>query len=392
MVKKAFHTICLFVALGVLVTSIAFALIYETRTQQLTQTILRRWLSGWDKRVKLTVDHDSVSSNLTNFPILVYLSTSSGRNHDDLSFVFDELLSDSNQKKIAVTTDDKTTQCYVEIEKWDTATEKAWMWIKAPSISSLVDTNFYLYYDKDHVDNTGYVGITGSAPAQNVWDSNYKGVWHLKENPSGTAPQMKDSTSNNNGGTSAGSMLSGDQITGQIDGSLDFDGSNDEINSGNGASLQITSALTVEAWAKTASTGSVQGIVSKQVSTYNGYQLRKYSDNKYRFGVGNPGTYYATSNVAYTDSNWHYVVGVKSSTNYLYMDGAQQTSTFSATLTDSGSSFNIGRAYSNYNGYWWNGQIDEVRVSNVARSSAWIYASYKTGCDSILDFATLETF
>ena len=94
-------------------------------------------------------------------------------------------------------------------------------------------------------------------------------------------------------------MTSGDQVTAKINGGLDFDGSNDEITCGNAASLQITAELTVEAWAKTSSTNAVRGIVNKEVSSYSGYQLRKHSDNKYRFAVGNPGSYYAASDVAF---------------------------------------------------------------------------------------------
>jgi len=63
-----------------------------------------------------------------------------------------------------------------------------------------------------------------------VWNSNYKMVQHLQEDPSGSAPQVIDSTTNLNNGTSGGTMTSGDQITGKIDGSLDFDGSDDYVN------------------------------------------------------------------------------------------------------------------------------------------------------------------
>ena len=68
-----------------------------------------------------------------------------------------------------------------------------------------------------------------------VWDNNYQGVWHLREDPSGSAPQIADSTSNNNDGTMNGGMTTTDQVAGQIDGSLDFDGSSDWFNLGNDA-------------------------------------------------------------------------------------------------------------------------------------------------------------
>jgi biopolymer transport protein ExbB len=62
--------------------------------------------------------------------------------------------------------------------------------------------------------------------------------------------------------------------------------------------------------------------------------------------------------------------------NYLYVDGVQQTSTFSQPITDSGVDFDIGRSYPNYDGFWWNGHVDEVRVSDSGRSSAWIATEY----------------
>jgi hypothetical protein len=555
--RTSIKTICLLIAVGFLVSSVAYAIIYETKTLTVTQTIVRKWLSGWDKRAAITIDRSDITSNLTAFPVLLHLSSSSGIYGDNVSFVFNEV--GSNSKKIAVTTNDGVTQCYVEIEKWiyplsattetlqpnaagdgtlianvfgatthweainesiandntnyvytssssyqrdlynlpnhsglgtinsvtvyfrfetsnsfDTAYAKAaikthgtvysgteqsegsgvyvtrsytwtnnpytgaswswteiddlqaglelkhtgfyggvsrctqvyvevdntppggeaWLWVKVPMVSSVENSRLYFFYDKDHVDNAVYVGDKGSTPARNVWDANYKGVWHLTEDPSGTAPQMKDSTSNVNNGTSAGSMTGSDQVTAEIDGGIDFDGTNDEVNCANGASLQITTALTIEAWAKTGTTGTTTGIVNKQssVSPYNGYQLRKYLDNKYRFGIGDPASYYAASDVAYTDSNWHYIVGVKSTTNYLFMDGVQQASTFVRSIAESGSNFDIGRAYYGYNDFWWNGQIDEVRVSNVARSSAWIRASYEGGRDHLIDFGVEENF
>jgi hypothetical protein len=389
------------ILLTILITSIsaAYAFIYQQQSSNTTQTILNvgAWPSGWHNRIKIKIDHNDVSSALSEFPILIYLSAASGRNQTDVSFIFDKLQSDANRKKIAVTTSDGTTQCYVEIEKWDTSNRKAWLWVKVPVVNNTFDTELYLYYDSTQSDNTNYVGDTGSTPAQNVWDSSYKGVWHLKENPADTAPQMKDSTSNKNNGTCEGSMPGSDQIAGMIDGSLLFDGNNDDINCGNTASLQITAALTIEAWAKPGLTGVIQGIVDKQNynNPQNGYELYYRSDNRFRFLIGSVATgHYAQSDSTYTDNNWHYIVGVKSSTNYLYVDGVPQASTFTQSITESGTNFNIGRSYSNdpnNNEYRWTGQIDEVRVSNVARSSAWIKASYESGRDHLIYSMSEET-
>ena len=112
----------------VLLVPIIQAFTYNQQSQNITQTILRKWLVGWDKRVKISVDPDDVSVTLSDFPILVYISNSSGRNSTDVTFIFDELQSNANRKRIAFTTSDKVTQCYIEIEKWDTDNEQAWLW------------------------------------------------------------------------------------------------------------------------------------------------------------------------------------------------------------------------------------------------------------------------
>ena len=105
------------------------------------------WLDGWGKRVKLTID-DGLTA-LTDFPVTIHISSSSGTNNKDLSFVFDELLSDVNRLKIAVTGSDGTTQYYVEIEDWDTVSEDAWLHVKVP----LHPETLYLYYDVTQDDN-----------------------------------------------------------------------------------------------------------------------------------------------------------------------------------------------------------------------------------------------
>ena len=79
-------------------------------------------------------------------------------------------------------------------------------WVKVATLSHLSDTVIYMYY--------GNPGAADQQDKTNVWTSSYSGVWHLSENPATSPPQMKDSTSNNNGGTSVGSMTSGDQVAG----------------------------------------------------------------------------------------------------------------------------------------------------------------------------------
>lgn len=103
---------------------------------------------------------------------------------------------ESNQKKIAITTSNGTTQCPVEIEYWNQLDQEAYLWTKIPTIASGIDTNFYLYYDINKLDNSLWVGETGTAPAISTWASTgYDLVYHMNQDP--LAAQFKSSTGTN---------------------------------------------------------------------------------------------------------------------------------------------------------------------------------------------------
>jgi len=205
------------------------------------------WLSGWAKRVQIILDHDYIDAVVSDFPHLVYLSESSGHSNKDLTCVFDELGSNANRKKIAITTDDGVTQCYVEIERWDHDNEKAWLWVKVPDADPDVDTDIYLYYDSAHADNDTYVGDTTSVPAQNVWDSDFVLVCHMRDLPDNA--NVRDSTSYGNHGVkkAAGNPV---EVNVAIDKGQDFETTTLQsyITHGAPASLKVTSKLTLECW------------------------------------------------------------------------------------------------------------------------------------------------
>ena len=97
-----------------------------------------------------------------------------------------------------------------------------------------------------------------------VWDTNYKGVWHLKENPEDSAPQFKDSTLNDNRGTQV-NLTSINQVDGKVDGSLSLKGNNnnDEMHVGitHSSSLQLSDDITISVWIKTDDTENEAKVV-----------------------------------------------------------------------------------------------------------------------------------
>lgn len=346
------------------------------------------WLTGWAKRVKLTIDQTDIDADLANFPVLLYLSISSGYNAEDISFIFDELQSDANRLKIAVTRDDGITQCYVEIEKWDDANEHAWLWVKAPGISGTVNTDLYLYYDSTHADNTAYVGDPESTPAMAVWNSNFIMVQHMRDYDT---CYIHDSTAYNKDGTKQAANEPIVTTAGKIDDAQSFDGSNDCVTVT--YSTLIPMPLTLTAWIYDTGVSGISNIVQKaknfqfQTSPTNHQLLIAYHDGVAWRSV-------ITGNNVYSASTWHHVVATfeASGSNTLvtiYVDGVQVHQATGTGQPVNYANITIGRYYTVVEPF--KGVIDEVHISNTARSAAWIKASYETGRDHLLDWGSGET-
>ena len=375
------------------------------------------WLDDWEKRIELTIDNTNVDSDLADFPVLVYISAASGIGDVDASAVFDELSSDANRKKIAVTTSDGTTQCYVEIERWDHANEVAWLWVKVPSVTAASSTTIYLYYDSAKADNTGYVGDTGDTPAQSVWDSNFIGVWHMAQDPNGDpASAIKDSTSNENHGTPAGSMTTADLVDGKIGKGIEFDGSDDYLNIPDTDAFTFSNdtndnyPFTISAIIKPTNLSSSFPILAKNSITgptreywfyinsdgslrhyfkqmSNSEEVRRYSDSS----IITPGVLqYVAATYDGTESDPD--DGIK-----LFVNGDEKSASgitegsFSAMENQAVplliGKITTGTSESPIHTYAY-GIIDEVRLSDIKRSTAWIKAEYYSNWDSLITWGS----
>ncbi|MDQ3008841.1 MAG: DUF2341 domain-containing protein [bacterium] len=365
---------------GALVFFLIPAFIFRTFFPEQSQAA---WYnSSWGYRKAMTIGNTKVSgsSNLSNFPVLVSITDPDVLAH-----------AQADGDDIMFTSSDGTTKLDHEIESYNSTTGVLVAWVEVPTLSVTANTILYLYY-----------GNSGASNQQNitaVWDSNFKGVWHLAENPAGSAPQMQDSTSNNFDGTSNGTMTSGDQVAGKVNGSLDFDGSNDYIGAGNQSALNASSAFTVSGWInRTAdSAGSASTIAGKYGGTAGWFfEVTDSTDggpNQVRWflsGVSDTSLY---GIVNLSMGSWDHVVGVYDGANKLiYVNGqltaSEVTTGTPGTTTDP---FQIGydTGTGGANNYT-NGKIDEVRVSNIVRSADWIATEYNNQ-SSPLTFFSVST-
>lgn len=340
-------------------------------------------LAGWntDKKIKLTIPAQGAA--LTDFPVLVNLSSASGVTGYDCTAVFDEL--DSSNKKIAFEIGDTGTQCYCEIERWDAANESAQLWVKVPSTADFAATILYLYYDSAHADNTSYVGDTGDAAAQSVWAADFAAVYHLSQDPSGGSNCILDSTANANHGTPQGSMTSGDLVDGLVGKGLQFDGVDDCISlPALGFSGDDTFTIESLVKADVIAQGEIFHLGTQSALQELGLRLLD--------STGGYILYFNTDDIVDTgpdyEDTWRVVSASYSATGssrYLYVDGAELSNDSPANPSFTDNNYYIGARLGSSK--FFSGIIDEIRISSVERSADWIDATDASLRDELITFS-----
>ncbi|MCK5012432.1 MAG: hypothetical protein KAS66_01310 [Candidatus Omnitrophica bacterium] len=346
------------------------------------------WLGLWKYRRKITISNTDIDDTLLDFPVLVKISASSGTASDDITDIFTELGSDANRKKIAITTSDGTTQCYVEIELFDYASSLAWLWIRTPHIAAGVVTELYIYYDVARSDNTTYVGDTGDPAAQNVWDVHFKTVHHLRD---ATTSSVKDSTSNIHDGEKRG-INAPDETTAQVGNGQNFDAANERIIIANHFDFDFSGAFTLEAIAKPVSAGSSSRLIYRyDYTSQAGYYLGQYG-SKWQMYVFVGGL----SNGILSDNaptlNYEYIAGRRDASGdlELFIDGILQVDTaiLSGAIDSTG---DVLLGIDTSDNYEFIGKLDEIRISDVGRSVAWIKATRYSNWDGLVSYSAIET-
>ena len=256
------------------------------------------WLSGWKYRIKLTTDSTKIDNDLNWFPYTCFLKAGNG----DTTKVFDRI--NENKYKIAIA-DSNGQQYYVEIEEWDTANKIGVLHFgkSGDTLTSANDKDIYLYYDNTHIDNTDYVSADGN-PTE-VWDTRYILVYHFNQDPSATAPQIKDSTSNRNGGT-AYNLDTSDLVESSVGKAISCNGSTQYIDTG--LTLHSFSKFTVLLLVKTTENNSSDTFWQRPTL----------------FGKNSGGTG-SGDFAAVTDNGYiGYWQGLKSSTDHTYLSSDTQ--------------------------------------------------------------------
>jgi len=325
----------------------------------------------------ITIDHTKVSADETNFPIVVvetevrFKTVANGghiQNTDSNGGASGSLIVPADL--VFSPNTDGSSPYDFEIEDYDASTGKLIAHVEIPSLSSSTDTTIYVVY--------GDSGVTTSQEyVAGVWDSNYKGVWHLSE----TSGTHYDSTSNNCDGTNNGSTQN---AAGKIAGGNEFDGSNDEINIADLAALDITGAITIEAWVDPDS-NSLNTVLSKGNQNFGAagnydYFLGVHTGVAFKGSNGSAHIVDLGGSTTVTTGTWHHIAGAWDGTTgangiAVYLDGSNDGNG-TATNTSLATTYAVRLGGEGSYSYSYDGHLDEVRISNIVRDADWISTTY----------------
>ncbi len=333
--------------------------------------------ASWGYRKRLVIDNQLVPGDLTDFPVLVVLSGDTDvaagalASGDDLLFALPD-----------------GTKLSHEVQYWDGANGDLVAWVRVPDVSSVFDTPFFLYY-----------GNAGAANQENVagtWSNGYEVVLHLTENGTGADNEYIDSSGNGYHGTGGGVAGSGAANKTPIQlnsGCLigptcqEFSDSGDEdliripnTNDGN------WTAVTVQAWMWTTDNGDDR-IFTK--SWGNGgddivWHLAKDNDKKCRLRTNDDDREFGGGG-GWTDDTWtHFAMTWDAGAGgavEIYENGASSISDSisGSNLYDYTIEPTIGNSPNEDRGF--DGRMQEVRLSYVARSAAWLLTEYYNAAD-----------
>jgi hypothetical protein len=346
------------------------------------------WPNGYGYRATFTVAANQVPSAQTNFPALISGTFADFAASGNGGRIFNTCTQTVGNNSTSVPCDLIFTSDAAgimplswEFETYNAATGAANIWVNVPSIGN--GTVIYAWYGQPSV-------TTLQTTPTAAWSSSFEAVYHLKENPAGTAPQMNDSTGNADHATMNGAAQANQQQAGQIDGSINFEGNTwaGPANPPN-FSFERTDSFSISGWFKMASNSSGTLLSKLGANTSLGWAFLQFTSGSgpsVALGLfGGSGNQALAETPALTTGVWHNIVVTYSGTStvagmQIYVDGVRQTLT---SLGNNLTASIVNAIIPAINGRGGGAtmstdSMDELRVSakGVVFSPAWVTATY----------------
>lgn len=322
---------------------------------------------AFSKELTLNSGTLGITSTLANFPVLVYIQDNAlkiaGACADEVQYP------NGTNYDFAFTNPNSAGELNYQIEKYDPVAGSLLVWVKIPALSYATNTPIYFYWG-----STSPTVTHNTAFYQNTWTNDYLAVFHFNE--ATYTGSVTDGTAGGHTGTTAG-MTSADLVTGKIGTAYSFNGSSKKITTN---AVSVIGTFTLSAWVNLAATGLDQKVMTNQAASggsSGGYKMGVFTTNIPESESGTAVNRGSTPNpTAFASSAWHYIQSVYTgSTLSTYVDGAQYKILTTGNNPTANPNFYIGVGEGGGTLYF-NGIIDEPRVSNVAKTADWIKAEY----------------
>ena len=328
----------------------------------------------------LNTTTSGITTTLTSFPALVYIkedALKAGTGYvqncaNNIQFP----TGGTTGYDFAFTLSGSTTELFYQVQNYDPTTGTLTAWVQIPSVSASSNVALTFYFGSKIPNHT-------SVFTASTWPADYVDVFHFDEGS--TSATVLDATIHANNATQTNTAIA----TGKIGGAYTFNGSSTQIITSS-VNNNITSSFTLSAWVNSSVfTGHTdQKVVTNETSlTTGGYKLSIYGSTATTMydeveTRENDGTLSldrsASGGTVLSPNTWYYVQGVYDSstgTLYSYLNGkVDRSSTAANAAGTNGGALVMGSDYAS--DFWFDGIIDECRISNVAKSADWIKEEY----------------
>ena len=226
--------------------------------------------TNWPYRKQITVQFSQVDSTESNIPVYVDLA-------DLSSDFFASVNVDGGD--IRVTNSDGVTEMAREVVAVNKGGETGELHFRADSLSSSVNTSFYIYYGNSGASD---YAVTATYGRNAVWSNNYDAVYHLEEDAVGITSNNLyiDSTGN---GYDGDDRISATGQTGRLGAGQELDGSDDFIDMGDVLDYVGPADFTLESWIRPAILAGGGSLQVSGTSSFTNYDAANMTDGTVTF-------------------------------------------------------------------------------------------------------------
>jgi hypothetical protein len=318
--------------------------------------------SGYNWRMKISFDRTIIQTDeqMLNFPLLIEL-----KNPDLRHISRGGKMIHLKGNDIRFSKSDGESPLISQIERYNPETGELLAWVMLDTLSVRSSNEIYLYFSRaDHP----------AALSNVIWENDFQAVWHLS-----------GSLNADNSRRIKATALGTTEIPGKI-------GSGRSFNPETGdcafypwlQELDLKEDISLSAWIFLNSQGRNQVILSNQGDQPGGYRLYIDQNNKVAFDFINAagvrhGVAQASGGTLLEPGNWYHVAAVYSLADKsirTYLNGmADRIAMTTDSPAPTASALQIGRDQFDPQSYF-DGRLDELRLSRQVRSAGWIASEY----------------